>query len=531
MLGIAISSILNSGILDKAKLSIEETSKAEIFEEFKIKIYMVNINKNGNATLEDVVNYFKEDTEYEYIISSKQISSIKGDIPDISQVNEIYVIYKNYQFKIDNNLIITCIGYFNYNKNDNKAPEASIVLEKSDYLFGIKMAITLRDNESGLNYKKCKYIFTNSPDKVGIDEKLYTEGNFSKENTIVEKAKGPGDWYLHVLVTDNAGNSVEQVSSEKVTIESVSNYNYIGKEQMLALLPGKYKFECWGARGGSNYNENKNYGAYTSGIIELSKNMAFYVYVGEKGDTNRSIKYNGGAIGGKSNYMHSGIEGCSGGGATDIRTIAGNWSDFNSLKSRIMVAAGAGGATNPVYETAGQYSIAGGLNGYSGGYYRYHQYVGQEGGGATQTRGGIAGKNFYGASGTVNAGNFGIGGACESTSDASGAGGGGGGYYGGGAGGSTLTEGTGQGGGGGSSFISGHDGCDAIKEESTEDNIIHTGKSIHYSGLYFTNTIVIDGAGYNWTTTKQTYVGMPNYSGEIITGNTDNGYARITNQN
>lgn len=86
-------------------------------------------------------------------------------------------------------------------------------------------------------------------------------------------------------------------------------------------------------------------------------------------------------------------------------------------------------------------------------------------------------------------------------------------------------------GGGGSSFISGHDGCNAIKEESTQTNIIHTGNSIHYSGLYFHNTSIIDGAGYNWTTSKQQYVGMPNYNGGITAGNIGNGHARITNLN
>ena len=45
------------------------------------------------------------------------------------------------------------------------------------------------------------------------------------------------------------------------------------------------------------------------------------------------------------------------------------------------------------------------------------------------------------------------------------------------------------GGADGSSFISGHNGCDAIKEESTENNIIHTGQSVHYSELYFTNVL------------------------------------------
>ena len=85
------------------------------------------------------------------------------------------------------------------------------------------------------------------------------------------------------------------------------------------------------------------------------------------------------------------------------------------------------------------------------------------------------------------------------------------------------------GGADGSSFISGHNGCDAIKEESTENNIIHTGQSVHYSGMYFTDTVMIDGEGYKWTTQKETYTGMPTHDGtETMKGNAGNGYARIT---
>lgn len=82
---------------------------------------------------------------------------------------------------------------------------------------------------------------------------------------------------------------------------------------------------------------------------------------------------------------------------------------------------------------------------------------------------------------------------------------------------------------GGSSFISGHEGCDAIKEERIENNIIHTGQSIHYSGLYFTNTLMIDGEGYRWTDKKEEQIGTPSHSdNSIIMGNSENGYARIT---
>ena len=37
-------------------------------------------------------------------------------------------------------------------------------------------------------------------------------------------------------------------------------------------------------------------------------------------------------------------------------------------------------------------------------------------------------------------------------------------------------------------LISGYFGCDAINESSEEGNIIHTGQSIHYSGLLFHDT-------------------------------------------
>ena len=81
----------------------------------------------------------------------------------------------------------------------------------------------------------------------------------------------------------------------------------------------------------------------------------------------------------------------------------------------------------------------------------------------------------------------------------------------------------------GSSFISGHNGCDAIKEESTENNIIHTGQSVHYSGMYFTDTVMIDGEGYKWITEKGSYTGMPTHEGtETMKGNIGNGYAKIT---
>ena len=56
-----------------------------------------------------------------------------------------------------------------------------------------------------------------------------------------------------------------------------------------------------------------------------------------------------------------------------------------------------------------------------------------------------------------------------------------GGYY----GGYSSTDSPAGGAGGGSGYISGYDGCNAISENSTENNIIHTNQSIHYSGKRF----------------------------------------------
>lgn len=78
-------------------------------------------------------------------------------------------------------------------------------------------------------------------------------------------------------------------------------------------------------------------------------------------------------------------------------------------------------------------------------------------------------------------------------------------------------------GSGGSSYISGHDGCN-----STDENGNSLEDSIHYSGWKFKDTVMIDGEGYEWTDTKQAYVQMPSPQGNYVTGNSSDGYARIT---
>ena len=257
-------------------------------------------------------------------------------------------------------------------------------------------------------------------------------------------------------------------------------YTFQNHSIPIFLRPGKYLFECWGAQGNNYTFKNQGgKGAYTSGIINFRRKRQIYLFIGEYGKSNyQTDTFNGGSPGQ-----------FGGGGATDIRIVDGNWDDLDSLKSRIMVAAAGGGPD-------------GSENGGAGGRLFGIDSDNGNGKGANQTHGGIGYDN----------GSFGKGGGHVSTGEL-GNGGGGSGYYGGG---SSQNPGT-YAGGGGSSFISGHPGCDAIDASYTEDNPKHTGQPIHYSGLFFTNTQMIDGNNE-----------MPSPTGGTEIGHLLNGAVRIS---
>ena len=273
--------------------------------------------------------------------------------------------------------------------------------------------------------------------------------------------------------------------------------------------------ECWGAQGGirSEIVVNHGLGGYTFGIINFQNNYTIYIYVGNSNidQIQDNYSFNGGAPGE-----------APGGGATDIRLTNGNWKDFNSLKSRIMVAGGGGGGFHNPTTSSRQPGHAGGLSGISANckYTNPSTHTltdGYSGEGGKQTRGGVhgTGEHFEQRLEKGN-GSFGYGGYGHHFSkDIGASSGGGGGYYGGGHGvhpGNSWT-----GGGGGSSFISGHTGCNAISSASTSTNIVHTGQPNHYSGKVFTNTVM-----------KAGNESMPSPTGGTETGHSGNGYCKIT---
>ena len=262
---------------------------------------------------------------------------------------------------------------------------------------------------------------------------------------------------------------IEQTKTVKQYI-----FHFSGVQEKVKLSPGIYSFECWGASG-INFTSSKvsfpgGKGAYVFGKIRIDSPRVLFISVGECPKKNTENIFGGGGAGE-----------FPGGGGSDIRLIPGD--SFESLKSRIIVAAGGGGSDS--LEEAGS---GGGINGENS-KNRFSK-------GANQTS---AGTGFY-------PGEFGKGGR-KLIMPADGNGGGGG------RSGKAVNNYVGS---GGSSFISGHEGCDALSFEAKTESRFHAGNPWHYSGFVFFDTYMIDGGQI-----------MPDIEGGSKIGNIGYGAIRI----
>lgn len=243
--------------------------------------------------------------------------------------------------------------------------------------------------------------------------------------------------------------------------ETYRDITYSGEAEALTLFPGIYTMECRGAQGGMYSSGHAGpYGASAKGTLELREKNTLYIYAGQMGanypgNQSSPAPFNGGGEG----YGGGG----DGGSASDIRLEGGEWNNVQSLRSRIMVAAGGGGS---------DLSSLGGFGGSITGGSALYTQAGNPGYGATQTSSGQR-------PGIQLQGGFGFGGSGAGIDG----GGGGSGWY----GGSSGNNGH-DGGGGGSSFISGHSLCDAVDAEG-----VHTHQSLHFSGRRFINPLMSPG--------------------------------------
>ena len=242
----------------------------------------------------------------------------------------------------------------------------------------------------------------------------------------------------------------------------------------ITLQYGLYQFECWGAKGSTATNGLKpGLGAYTSGVINITEEKTFYVFIGATGYYNALI--------GRTSTVGNSPQGS--GGSTDVRlNDSERWYDKESLVSRIMVAAGGGSAEwlNSIGGNGGE--LEGGKSISAQEAHDYCPVYDEPCLGANQTSSQEC--PVYNVFTPVKGG-FGYAGNPITDDDG---GFGGNGYYGG------TSYPLAFAGSGGSSFISGHKGCKAIKDPLlTNNEIVHKEDSIHYSGIFFNQTKMIAG--------------------------------------
>ena len=79
--------------------------------------------------------------------------------------------------------------------------------------------VTLKDNESGVNTTASKWVYNTNSGNIGTNESSYSNTFSSNRQTIQLKAITSGEYYLHILTVDNAGNKKETISNAVVVEE------------------------------------------------------------------------------------------------------------------------------------------------------------------------------------------------------------------------------------------------------------------------------------------------------------------------
>ena len=216
---------------------------------------------------------------------------------------------------------------------------------------------------------------------------------------------------FHAKGTSNVTySSINKSYSLKYPCENPSECS----QYTISFSPGIYVLEAWGSQGGDSigYTGKGGKGGYSIGVFKTNKRKNLYLHIGAY--STNSYGYNGGA---DSYNTHDG----RGGGATDFRTVSGNWDQ--NFESRIIVAGGGGGAY-----TSKNGGRGGGLEGESLTTGSYRACYGSQDGciGGNGDKPGTFGKGGGPGAGTGGGGYWGGGGSASGSS-----GGGGSGYIGG----------------------------------------------------------------------------------------------------
>lgn len=519
---ISLKEVYNSSGIKTEMLNKQTIINREINDDLNTKQLELVRSCSSQEIIDCISFYFKDGT-------SKKLELIKK-----TDSEPAYLIYGDYKTELVSN---SDYNFNTSNYNINATTITDVTNLTNDSILSINIPIIHPDiNEDyGIHL-----VYQYNSNNTSITN-LAISGNNSAEDIWLAGSSNmiwystvdfadPGYYYLDssnniikaVASTDAVSVTRSDIVDNKMTITytPVSNpsnaitrevtfvstsYTYDANNSYYtfsAPVNGSYKIELWGASGNSSGDYAGGTGAYTSGNIDLIAGEKIYIYVGGAGNGDTG-GYNGG---GSLTLNQSTQNGAAGGGATDIRLKKGNWDSIDGLRSRIMVAAGGGGALT------GECGSSKKTGGFGGSITSSSNTIGTSctdfmytiSLGASQNSGGSI--EVYNTSGTkINtylSGKFGMS-ALPDGYEGDIKAGGGGGYFGG------ASSGYGSPATGGSSFVSGYSNSKAI---DSNGNI--TNSNVHYSGKKFSNIRVIDGESLSTSMAKPT------------SGN--NGYARIS---
>lgn len=179
--GISIAGLTGSGLFEKAQQTKRIQAIAEVEEHIKMIIYDKNIEKNGEATLQDIVDGLDEDEKYEYEIILEKSSKIKGDKPTVGNIQSIIVSYKNLKYRITSDLKVIALNMDNIDSTDSENVNSEYVYINFDIKSktGTSITVEIKDDYKDL-IDSAKYYIN--------DELKYTGNTLEYTYTGLKKA-------------------------------------------------------------------------------------------------------------------------------------------------------------------------------------------------------------------------------------------------------------------------------------------------------------------------------------------------------
>ena len=175
--------------------------------------------ENEAATIElETTAELQQGTEIQYQVNEGEWKKYSQSISDLRHGDIIFVrLYDGVNESIEESTFVIL---------DNEKPNDAVITlggNNTTTISTIKATVTLSDNKSGIDFEKCKWVYNDNPSKIGEEESdisRYTGGNISSNGQEIELAKmEKGQYYLHILSIDKAGNRKETVSGAITVVQ------------------------------------------------------------------------------------------------------------------------------------------------------------------------------------------------------------------------------------------------------------------------------------------------------------------------